>query len=77
MKNRLVATLLLLGLATPIAWAQRNMDTVDARTVSKNVRTVMKVYDWRESLAAAQAEARKKHKMVFYLQMVGEIDGGL
>ncbi len=58
-----------------------NADTlkqaVSASQVQKNVAKVMAVYDWNDSLAKLQEEAQKKNKMIFWLQVVGELDGGL
>ena len=61
----------------PQAQAQRHLEKYDAKTVATNVKKVVTGYQWLESLDAAKAVARKKHKMIFYLQMVGDIDGGL
>ncbi len=55
----------------PTAHAQGHLEKYDGKTVAKNVKSVMSGYQWMESLGAAQAVAKKKHKMVFYLQMVG------
>ncbi|MBI4604397.1 MAG: hypothetical protein HY721_20750 [Planctomycetes bacterium] len=50
---------------------------VKGSQVAGRVGKVMKSIDWQESLAAAQEKARKEKKLVFWLQLVGELDGGL
>jgi len=77
--RRLVVLLSLFALVgfLPEAQAQGHLEKYDAKTVATNVKKVIKGYRWLESLEAAKAEAKEKHKMIFYLQMVGDIDGGL
>jgi hypothetical protein len=43
------------------------------------VRTdkVMKAIDWAGPLSAVEARAQKEKKLVFWLQLVGDLDGGL
>lgn len=50
---------------------------VTGQQVAERVEKVMKSIAWEESLAAAQAKAQKEKKLVFWLQLVGELDGGL
>ena len=50
---------------------------VTGQRVTERVEKVMKAIDWQESLAAARAKAQKEKKLVFWLQIVGELDGGL
>jgi hypothetical protein len=50
---------------------------VTGQQVAERVEKVMKSIAWQESLAAAQARAQKEKKLVFWLQLVGELDGGL
>ena len=50
---------------------------VSGPQVAERVEKVMKSIDWQESLAAAQAKAQKEKKLVFWLQLVGDLDGGL
>ena len=50
---------------------------VSAQRVAERVEKVMKAIDWQESLAGARAKAQKEKKLVFWLQLVGDLDGGL
>jgi hypothetical protein len=45
--------------------------------VAKRVEKVMAIYKWDESLESALARAEKEKKLVFWLDIVGELDGGL
>ena len=51
--------------------------TVPAGQVEKNVNKVMKIYKWQDSIDNLKEEAEEKGKMIFWLQVVGELDGGL
>lgn len=50
---------------------------VTGTQVADRVDRVMKAYDWQESLAAAKEKAQREKKLVFWLQLVGELNGGL
>lgn len=50
---------------------------VTGQQVAERVEKVMKAIDWQESLAVAQAKAQKEKKLVFWMQLVGDLDGGL
>ena len=69
----LLAGALVAGLATS-APAQDRMpgDTVAERTV-----TMMTSLDWHSSLAELTQIAAEKQKPIFWLQIVGELDGDL
>ncbi|BBM82920.1 hypothetical protein [Candidatus Uabimicrobium amorphum] len=69
--------LLLLLLFLTLVNADTLKQAVSASQVKKNVAKVMAVYDWSDSLEELQKEATKKNKMIFWLQVVGELDGGL
>ena len=51
--------------------------SVSGQQVEKNVRKVMTTYDWGESLVGLKAQAQREKKLIFWLQMVGALDGGL
>jgi hypothetical protein len=45
--------------------------------VTKRTERVMKSYQWADSLDALKERAEKEKKLIFWLQLVGELDGGL
>lgn len=52
--------------------------TLAGKNVSHNVKKVIKSIDWKESsFEELKEEAQKKNKMIFWLQIVGELGGGL
>ena len=52
--------------------------TVKGEEVQKRVDKLMKSYDWTyDDLGELQDRAKKDDKLVFWLQIVGELDGGL
>lgn len=67
----------LLLLFLTLVHADTLKQAVSASQVQKNVAKVMAIYDWSDSLDKLQQEAAKKNKMIFWLQVVGELDGGL
>ena len=50
---------------------------VSAAEVKRNTELVMTKIPWAEGLEEAKKRAEKEKKLVFYLQIVGELDGGL
>ena len=50
---------------------------VTARKAAKNIERVTSVIDWRTDLEAARSEAAENGKLVFWMQIVGELPGGL
>jgi len=50
---------------------------VSGTDVSQRVERVMASIPWVHDLDAALAAAAKKKKLIFWLQIVGELDGGL
>ncbi|WP_372368952.1 hypothetical protein [Candidatus Uabimicrobium sp. HlEnr_7] len=58
-------------------YADTLKQTISANQVEKNVAKVMKVYNWSDSFEDLQKQAQQKNKMIFWLQVVGELDGGL
>ena len=45
--------------------------------VARRVEKVMKGFDWSDSVEALRERAAKKNKLIFWMQIVGELDGGL
>lgn len=64
-----------LVLAGPVSAQQR--ETVSAEDVEKRVKTVTTKIEWKRSLDSVKAAAAKSGKMIFWLQLVGELDDGL
>lgn len=50
---------------------------VSAAEVKKNTELVMSKIPWAAGLEEAQKQAKREKKLVFWLQIVGELDGGL
>ena len=69
--------ILVLLLSCVFLYADTLKQKVSASQVEKNVAKVMKVYNWSDSLDELQEIAESKNKMIFWLQVVGELDGGL
>ena len=59
------------------ATAQTQGRVIPAETVARNVALVNRGYDWHQSLETARTEAARTNKMIFFLQTVGDLDGGL
>lgn len=45
--------------------------------VAERTEKVLKSIPWASSLAEAKERAQKENKLVFWLQLVGNLDGGL
>lgn len=69
--------LILLLFVLSVLHADTLKQTISANQVEKNVAKVMKVYNWSDSFEDLQKRAQEKNKMIFWLQVVGELDGGL
>lgn len=67
--------LALIALAAQPAIAQRDYWT--AQDVEKRVEGVMKNYEWHRSIDDLKAAAADKGRMMLWIQIVGELDGGL
>ena len=65
---------LLFSFSARIAGAETVLSGV---TVAKRAAKVMEAIDWAPDLKTAQERAKKEKKMVFWLQIVGNLDGGL
>ena len=51
--------------------------TVGGGEVEKRTTTVLRQGKWSTSFAAVKARAEKSEKLIFWVQLVGELDGGL
>lgn len=52
-------------------------ERVSAKKVEKNVEKLEKNIRWHRNFDELKAEAKKKNKMVFWMQLVGDLNGGL
>ncbi len=52
-------------------------ERVSAKKVEKNVEKLEKTIRWHRNFDELKAEAKKKNKMVFWMQLVGDLNGGL
>jgi len=50
---------------------------VSATQVAERTQKVLKHIPWAESLNAAKEKAAQEKKLVFWMQLVGDLDGGL
>ncbi len=50
---------------------------VSGKKVEKSVSKVMSTLHWKRSLEDVKEIAKKSGKMIFWLQIVGDLDGGL
>ncbi len=50
---------------------------VSSEEVKRNTEIVMTKIAWNNELEAAKKQAEKEKKLVFWLQIVGKLDGGL
>ena len=53
----------------------RNARLAKGTELKRRVRRVVKELDWHKSLDAAVTESRKIGKPIFWLQMLGDLDG--
>lgn len=54
-----------------------NAIEVPGPQVADRTQKVLKQMPWAASLKAAQEKAAQEKKLVFWLQLVGDLDGGL
>lgn len=74
--NKSVIFILVLTFCMGYAFADPDR-TYHESKVKKNVTKTLKQIDWKTSLEEVKEEAQKKKKMIFWMQIVGELDGGL
>jgi len=70
----LLLGVLLLSFSARVAAAEISITGV---TVAKRAAKVMEAIDWAADLKTAQEKAKEEKKLVFWLQLVGNLDGGL
>jgi hypothetical protein len=63
----------MIGFAKPVA--ADTVNVVPAEEARREAHVVNKGITWHTSLAEAQSEARKQGKLVFWMHMLGTIDG--
>lgn len=61
-------------MAMPIAFAE-HMTVVPSDEASKNAFLINKGVKWHNSLETAQSQAKKEGKLVFWMHMLGTVDG--
>ena len=69
----LLAPALVLTLCGGVAAEQ----VISGKKAERGTARVMNVLDWHESLETAQSLAAENQKLVFWLQLVGDLPGGL
>jgi hypothetical protein len=78
LRRRIVVTLFALGaLACAAGGLRADITCIPGPEVAKRVDTVMKTYAWSSSLEELKKRAADEKKLIFFLQLVGELDGGL
>lgn len=66
------------ALAVALAFASSlQAQTVGSAEVEKRTTEVLRKGNWSSTFEALQARAKKQGKLIFWLQLVGELDGGL
>jgi hypothetical protein len=73
--NALAASLAALALCLPFPASADNIVVVPAADANKQAYVTNKGINWYTSLEDAKAEAKKEGKLVFWLHMLGTIDG--
>ena len=71
--SRTLAGLALVAVLTASAMGQRG--PVSPETANASAKKLLAEIKWHESLEPALEEAKKDGKLVFYMHMVGKIDG--
>ena len=77
LRNSIVTILVAILLCSLSGLASGSPRHVAGSDVSKRVDLVMKNIQWQDSLEKLKETAQKKKKLIFWLQIVGELDGGL
>ena len=68
-------TAVVLVLAQGAAVAEKQH--VEGKDVEKNTERIMTAIPWQDDLESLKAAAAEKKKFIFWLQIVGNLDGGL
>ena len=71
------AAALILFLAAGLEPIHAGPPHVDGKKVAERVERVMAHYGWHDSLEELKQTAAKRKKLILWLQLVGNLDGGL
>lgn len=76
---KLLPALFLSFFLTAFLYAESGKETLTGSEVTENVQRVIEMIPWRNSssMQELKEEAKKSNRMIFYLQIVGELDDGL
>ena len=74
MRLRTFAAVLAFALSTLPGWAKQPM-ILSGSVASERVNELTSGINWYHSLAQAQDTARREGKMIFWVQMLGDISG--
>ena len=69
--------LLAAGLVLALSAGVTAETVISGKKAEKGTARVLKTLDWQPSLEAAQSLAAENGKLVFFVQMVGDLDGVL
>ena len=77
MKKLIAVCALAALLASGPLWAQSFKKHVKGDEVLKRTTTVVQKERWSDSLDGLMARAKAEKKLIFWLQLVGDLGGGL
>lgn len=77
LKKRIAVASFALALASSPVWADVYPKHVKGDDVEKRTTEVVQTEEWADSLDGLLARAKDEKKLVFWLQLVGSLDGGL
>ena len=66
-----------LGLSLGGVAQAQTAERVDGKTAEKRIQSVVAGLSWDRSLDDLRSEAARSGKMIFWVQVVGDLDGGL
>lgn len=73
--SRLILAVSLAVIAAGGILQQSRAQVYSGEDQERRVRALQSEVHWWKSLTEAQAEAKKEHKMIFWVQMLGDMDG--
>jgi len=77
MKKLLTSAFLLLFISSTVSAQNIATKYVSGEQVKKNTEKVMSKIQWINDLDELKAEAQKQNKLIFWMQIVGDLDSGL
>ena len=77
MRNVIAVCALVTVLGTGTLYAQSYRTHVKGEEVQTRTSTVLAKRPWSNSLDELMARAQKEKKLVFWMHLVGDLDGGL